>query len=132
MRDAGTGLRPLPSQTPQETGNSGVRPPARGRRPADGGGSERGAAAGGGEARFERDAAEQPPPDLSPRPTDRPTGALGTHRTGSRAGRQGGRGRPRTRAARVARGRAGRPREPVCGAEAAPASRPLRGRDTRV
>lgn len=124
---------PLPSQTPRETGNSGVRPPARGRRPADGGGSERGEACGGGEARFERDAAEQPPPDLSPRPTDGPTdrGAgpardrlardSGTARGGRAAEAVPG------RAARVARGRAGCPREPVCtaerGTEAAPAGR---------
>lgn len=42
---------------------------------------------GGGEARFERDAAEQPPPDLSLRPTGRPTGALGPRGTGSPATR---------------------------------------------
>lgn len=85
---------------------------------------------GGGEARFERDAAVQPPPDLSPRPTDGPADRgpgpardrlardSGTARGGRAAEAVPG------RAARVARGRAGCPREPVCGAEAAaPASR---------
>lgn len=52
---------------------------------------------GGGEARFERVAAEQPPPDLSLRPTGRPTGALGPRGTGSPAtrGQRRAAGRPR-------------------------------------
>lgn len=68
------------------------------------------------------------------RRTDRPTGALGPRGTDSPATRGQHRAAeavPR-RAARVARGRAGCPREPVCGAEAAPAGRSLRGRDTRT